>query len=285
MIETDTKIQFQRLSGKSVGASLTGFVSFLPYIEEVDDDRGLPGFLTEDPHDSVKEGHYPEIPILLGSTQDETANGLNVDSIRNGWGGFDNFLSNISRSLGLENFLKPLQKSLTLGLPSLNDYLTIPVDMNPIEVLRKLTEITTDALFNLPMVLVADAWSKWAPSFIYQFSYVSHPDTSKGKNFLGHLPLVSSHTNTDTNAVAHGDELAFLFDVQDLFGHPIKNRTHPHARDLRMREAFSKLITDFAALRPAQNEDLGGSFTKRFATKGSSFIKLEQGIEIGQDFR
>lgn len=85
-----------------------------------------------------------------------------------------------------------------------------------------MTEATTDALFNLPAMLTAQTWSKVAPAYLYSFEY-SGSTKLRGKSFLNGLPLVSTADRKEENVVAHGDELAFLFDARDLFGKPYKN--------------------------------------------------------------
>lgn len=89
------------------------------------------------------------------------------------------------------------------------------------QVLAKLTEATTDALFNLPVLVTAKAWSKVAPAYLYSFEYSGEAKT-RGSAFLAGLPLVSKGTTKEK--VAHGDELIYLFDARDLFGAPLPNQ-------------------------------------------------------------
>lgn len=85
----------------------------------------------------------------------------------------------------------------------------------------QITEATTDALFNLPALLLAQTWGKIAPSFLYSFEF--YGNKSSGTKFLAGLPIVSmkNDTNTDEKYVSHGDELGYLFDLRDLFGNPL----------------------------------------------------------------
>lgn len=102
---------------------------------------------------------------------------------------------------------------------SLQDYLRIPESMEPKKIIAKITEATTDALFNLPAVLTSQAWAKLSPSFLYSFEYFG--PSSSGSNFLNGLPITSKPADISKQRVAHGDELGYLFDVRDLYGHPI----------------------------------------------------------------
>lgn len=47
------------------------------------------------------------------------------------------------------------------------------------------------------------------------------------------------------NLVGHGDELAYLFDAQDMEGNPLPVET-PTEDDLKVRSVFTKMIADFA---------------------------------------
>lgn len=72
----DSNVQTERLQGKSMIKSLTGNVGTGPVVEGTDDKRGLPGFLTEDPEITIKNGTFKKVPLLTGVTKHETANGL-----------------------------------------------------------------------------------------------------------------------------------------------------------------------------------------------------------------
>lgn len=77
-------------------------------------------------------------------------------------------------------------------------------------------------LFNLPAFLTIQEWSKSAPAFLYSFEYAG--STVKGSAFLKGLPIVSENNSIgDEPIVSHGDDLAYLFDVRDLDGTPIKS--------------------------------------------------------------
>lgn len=73
----------------------------------------------------------------------------------------------------------------------------------------------------MPALLTAQTWSKVAPAYLYSFEYAGKTKTS-GSTFLNGLPLVANDKKTD-DKIAHGDELAYLFDARDIFGVPHKN--------------------------------------------------------------
>lgn len=76
IIENDSDVQTERLAGRNMVKSLTGGTGFIPVIETDDDKRGLPGFITETPEDSLTKEDFHAIPLLTGLTKDETANGF-----------------------------------------------------------------------------------------------------------------------------------------------------------------------------------------------------------------
>lgn len=88
------------------------------------------------------------------------------------------------------------------------------------QTVQKLTEATTDALFNLPAMVTSQTWSKVAPAYLYSFEYVGR-SSAKGSSFLQGLPIVSN-PNPSNQTVAHGDELSYLFDAHDIYGSPLK---------------------------------------------------------------
>lgn len=105
---------------------------------------------------------------------------------------------------------------------SLNEYLKVSKALNVNQILAKLTEATTDALFNLPTLVTAKAWSKVAPAYLYSFEY-SGETKMRGSAFLTGLPLVSQEA-TNKEKVAHGDELIYLFDARDIYGASLPNQ-------------------------------------------------------------
>lgn len=104
----------------------------------------------------------------------------------------------------------------------MNDYLKVSKALSVSQILAKLTEATTDALFNLPTLVTAKAWSKVAPAYLYSFEYTGQAKI-RGSSFLNGLPLVSNSAS-NKDKVAHGDELIYLFDARDIYGALLPNQ-------------------------------------------------------------
>jgi carboxylesterase type B len=302
LVVNDNKIQTERLAGQQMVRSLSGSVGYEPVVEGEDDKRALPGIITEKPDDALKNKSFRKVPLLIGVTKDETANGIvrkkevvlvvqrlifffSAAEVTKSYESATKFLDSVSKSLGLEKFLN-LNPPKLPGLTSfgLTDYLKVPDDLNPEKLLAKLTEATTDALFNLPALVTAQFWGELAPSFLYSFEHPSN--LSSGRNFLAGLPLVSKGGDgKPKDAVAHGDELGFLFDTNDIFGNPIEGGQPQTPEDLKARKAITKLLADFARIKPEGEAEKDGGIFKAFSKKGTPFIKVTSELKLENDFR
>lgn len=228
LVRTDSRVQVSRLSGTQVMRSMTGMAGFGPVVERKFDNRARPVMMDDRPENKLKEGKIRRVPLLTGVTRDETAKCLAVKEIESVFTSSTQFLSQLTHALDLGKLLNggseqtrnPQNKVDLLGVGkvvSLNDYLRVPQQLDAGQMLLKLTEATTDSLFNLPAILSAQAWSKVAPSFLYSFEHVGHQ--AKGVHFLGGLPIVSRRKEaTEDNHVSHGDDLGYLFDARDIYG-------------------------------------------------------------------
>lgn len=159
------------------------------------------------------------------------------------------------------------------------------------QVIQKLTEATTDALFNLPALLTTQLWAKLAPAYLYSFEHTGK-SANRGSTFLNGLPIVGNakSTNDTPKTVAHGDELAYLFDAHDIFGKPIAALTSTlDADDAKVREIFSNLITQFVNLnggREKQGDVTTKSLFQNFKSDESNFIRIGQAEATHEnDFR
>lgn len=297
LIKADNKVEAERFEQRGLESGLTGFVNFNPHVEMKDDDRGLPGFLTESPKEKVEKKRLPKVPLLIGVTKQETAKGLNLKNIKRSLGSYDNFLKGLTSPAKLKELTATIARplnALPVQLPDVDKYLAIPENLNPLAIVARLTEISTDVLFNLPSTLIADAWSKAAPSFLYQFDYAGK-QTVKGSELLRGLPLVSDGEGDagqvqregkggDLSApVAHGDELAFLFDLADINGKPLGNQKMT-AEEEKVRGRFTQVIKEFAMYNN-RNGTQSELFKKPFSSKGSSFIQINEQLNVKSDFR
>lgn len=159
------------------------------------------------------------------------------------------------------------------------------------QVIQKLTEATTDALFNLPALLTTQMWAKLAPAYLYSFEHIGK-SSNRGSTFLNGLPIVGNtkSTNNAPEAVAHGDELAYLFDAQDIFGKPIlASNSSLNEDDTKVREIFSSLIAQFVHLnggREKQGEATIKDLFQNFKSDESNFIRIGQAEALlEKDFR
>lgn len=163
---------------------------------------------------------------------------------------------------------------------SLTDYLKVSKELSAMQVLSKLTEATTDALFNLPAIMMAQTWTKAAPAFLYSFEHIGKSG-NRGSTFLKGLPIVAN-AQPANNTVAHGDELAYLFDARDIFGKNLTNATTLDQTDRKVRDSFSNLIAKFASFN-RDSKDKG--IFQQFKADQSNFIRIGQETVLGKDFR
>lgn len=117
---------------------------------------------------------------------------------------------------------------------------------------------------------------------MYSFEHVGQ-SSNRGATFLSGLPIVGN-AKPSNNTVAHGDELAYLFDARDIFGNPSKRNKPLDAKDSKVRDIFSNLITQFAYLNSAQGMKNKDAF-QEFKADQSNFIRIGQEANLGKDFR
>ncbi|XP_058447535.1 carboxylesterase 5A [Malaya genurostris] len=287
IINVDSELQVSRLSDQRAVKSLTANVGISPAIEQTDDDRGLRGILVEEPSVTIsKETNTRNIPLLIGVSKDETANGIDIKEIETKFGTATNFLKTTSEIVGLKNFLK-LNKSVDMldslgSVLDLSKYLEIPKSWNVTQVFDKLVEATTDAVFNLPAIVTAQSWSKAGKSYFYSFEHRS--DNTRGSDFLSGLPLVAKQSSDRRkDAVGHGDELGILFDTHDIHGNLITKAVIKSKRDLNARQAFVAFIAKFAYMNSSNSED--DSLFKAFSSKGTPYTKIGEKATLNNDFR
>ncbi|XP_055621466.1 carboxylesterase 1E-like [Toxorhynchites rutilus septentrionalis] len=286
IIKTDSELQVSRLSGQNVVKSLSGHVGVAPSVEQKDDGRGLLGMLTDKPEIFIKKGNVFSIPLLIGVTKDETANGIDIKEIESVFSTATDFLQSTSKIVGLDNFLN-LNKSVDLldslgGVLNLQRYLEVPKSWNVTQIFSKLVEATTDAVFNLPAVVTAQLWSDSSKAYFYSFEHRS--DNTKGSDFLTGLPLVSKvSSEKQKETVAHGDELGILFDTHDIFGNPVERASLKSKRDLNARQTFATFIAKFAHMNASNLRD--DSLFKPFSSKGTPYIRIGEQITSANDFR
>ncbi|XP_066255383.1 liver carboxylesterase 1-like [Euwallacea similis] len=268
IIKGDSHIEFQQLQNQGFISGLNGRLATAPVAEGLNDRRSLPGLIELDPVESLYQQENAKIPMLTGVTKDETKRAVKghfKPEILRQLSSVSNFLSKIlvqrlhespvidrlSGKLGgigqLENITDSFISNGGSILSGLNlnfdNYLRTKNKDDSTENLNKIADVTADALFNVPAFLTAQYW-KGAPTFLYRFEHAGN--MNKGGSFLQGLPLVGNSSSTDSSdLVGHGDELAYLFDLQDIEGNPLPV-TEPTEDDLKVRNVFVTMIGDFA---------------------------------------
>lgn len=301
IIKNDDKVQTERLAGRAMVKGLTGSVGFQPHIEEEDDRRALPSLIIGEPEVQLRSGNYTGIPLLTGTTKHETANSVTVATLDRVFGSAEKFLGSLGGALKqLTGFLrideltgeiaKPVLPGLTsLLTPTVEQVWKVPQTLNVDQVLAKVVESTTDVLFNLPAVLTTQVWSKLAPAYMYSFEY--NGTRSKGINFLRGLPIVSESAQDKPETVAHGDELGYMFDANDIFGNPLPEARLTSSDDLKVRRNLIDMLVQFAKGTGEGSkgaEGVGGGVSKLFKSVtggGTPFIKVNTQLEAASDFR
>lgn len=294
LVMSDSMVQTERLQGRAMVKGLSGGVAFNPHKEEQDDNRGLPGFLTEEPAEQIMEKRLPEIPLLIGVTKEETGNAISLQVVEQIFGSAEKFLNSlldiavigdIKKLLNVDAVTgKILQPNLP-GLGQLNlglgDLLKVPPNLNPFELLKKLTETTTDVLFNLPAVLSAENWGKKAPAFLYSFEH--RGKVSNGFNFLRGLPVVKEDKNY--NFTSHGDDLGYIFKCNDIFGNPIKGAELKSEEDKKVQKNMIDLLIKFSKISNTSDVAKDGFLPSFGMNKGVPYIKVTEKLEVLENFR
>ena len=127
----DNNIQTERLHERNMMKAMSRMASFAPNIESKNDERGLPGMIVDKPENTIKKEPDIKIPILIGVTKHETANGINPKEIDKIFKTATDFLKSVSGTLqigkiwnetigvgtgALQNLGMSKQKSLILQL-------------------------------------------------------------------------------------------------------------------------------------------------------------------------
>lgn len=116
IVKKDSDLQVNRLMEKNLVKAMNGMLSFSPNIESKDDQRGLPGIITAKPEDNLKKEPENKIPLLIGVTKHETANGINTNEIANIFQSGTDFLKATAGTLKIESLLNaPKQLSNVLA--------------------------------------------------------------------------------------------------------------------------------------------------------------------------
>lgn len=120
IITKDSNLQIERLQNKDIVKSMSGMVGISPNLESKDDNRGLPGIITENPKEAMRREPERKIPILIGSTKHETANIMNPKEVSKIFGSASNFLKLSMNTLKLNDLLNVTNSRVTSVLSLLS---------------------------------------------------------------------------------------------------------------------------------------------------------------------
>lgn len=144
----DSQAQKDRLYGRAVIKKLSGCVGFNPHVEQPNDERGLPGIITDQPEESISKGNFSKIPLLIGVAKQETANAINLNSTNDLQKSAESILNSLVDTLPslksflrvdelTENIMKPIlpgAESLSFGL---KDLLKVPASLDTLQIISK----------------------------------------------------------------------------------------------------------------------------------------------------
>lgn len=85
------------------------------------------------------------------------------------------------------------------------------------------------------------------------------------------------------DTVAHGDELAYVFDVNDIYGNSLESNNLPlREDDQKVRDIFTQIIADFAR---TGNVRLQEREVQPFSSKMNNFIQIKPKPVLASDFK
>lgn len=300
IIKGDSYVQFEKLQAKGFQSGLAGGLGAAPVYEGKHDGRSLPNLVQNKPMNDMENGNIPKIPILIGTTKDETKRACQGDlksDIVTKLTTIPEFLEN--------NFIKSMQKfvqipkiplqttiDLTSNLTGLvlnaldpfkfRKYIQVPKN-DITAAVQKIAEASGDALFNAPAFLTANLWSKNGETYMFKFEHKGK--LKKGTHFLNGVPLVGTFLNStedsDPEVVAHGDELAYLFEAQDFDGN-LTDVGVMSEEDMKVRDMFTEMIAEFAKNGKPK---IGKREVKPFTGYANNFIELSANPKQSSNFR
>ncbi|RZC37122.1 carboxylesterase 1E, partial [Asbolus verrucosus] len=290
IIKVDSSIETSRIKNRGFISGLAGKLGAAPVFEGRRDGRSLPPIVEAEPVNDPQVAHK-KIPLLTGITKDETkraCQGQFKDEISSKLQSVRGFLDQVlvkdlQNTLGLQGSGNKSGGLLhILGTDQFQNYLHLE-KKGLHETLGKIAEATGDALFNVPAFLTAEAWSRQdAPSFLYRFEHAGK--RKKGNSFLKGLPLIGNSTQSDESGdtVAHGDELSYIFETQDLEGRSLESDEDINEEDSKVRDIFTQMISDFARHGKVS---LGDQDVKPFSITDNNFIQISPKPKVAKNFR
>lgn len=85
------------------------------------------------------------------------------------------------------------------------------------------------------------------------------------------------------NMVTHGDELAYIFDLNDIYGNSLESNNVPLSEeDQRVRDIFTQMVADFAKGGKVHLEERE---VQPFSSKSNNFIQIKPKPVLASDFK
>lgn len=85
------------------------------------------------------------------------------------------------------------------------------------------------------------------------------------------------------DTVTHGDELAYLFDVNDIYGNSVESENAPLTKDdQKVRDIFTQMVADFARTGKVRIENRDVS---PFSATSNNFIQIKPKPVLANDFK
>lgn len=84
------------------------------------------------------------------------------------------------------------------------------------------------------------------------------------------------------DTVTHGDELAYLFDVNDIYGNSLESNMPLNEDDQKVRDIFTQMIADFAK---SGRIHLQEREVQPFSSKMNNFIQIKPKPILANDFK
>ncbi|CAI6348996.1 unnamed protein product [Macrosiphum euphorbiae] len=302
IIDSDFEYQNTKLGNEGYLTGLGSLLNVGPAVEGNNDDRFLPNFILDSPLQLLKKHKSPKIPMLtgvnkletksgiLGKYQDQVIDNLNkipdyvnkvlpqkVLNTNTGFfedGSVNNALKNLFENIEYLNLFKPKIKT---GLK---------------ELVTKVMQGTTDALFNMPAFFTSHLWSARSNTYFYSFEH-KPSIKSPGKWFLPNIlgnpnEEVSKNDGTNSQHVrepGHGDELIYLYDVRSIEGKQISGTELKDKKDIEMRDNFTSLVAEFVKNGKPKLKILGDEWPSFTSSKQSDYVVLGENSRIGNKFR
>lgn len=292
IIQADSENEEANIENGDFISGLAEVLTPGPVIEGTDDQWSLPNLLEHTAINSLTSTNRTgQIPLLTGVTKKETGSGVKggfKGDVLNLLANTDNFLKEImpqrllhvNTGLLSNSQLGGVLKNLFTNLEYLGG-LSKTVE-TAVSELDKVVQMTTDALFNLPMFLTSKVWSLTGDTYVYTFDH--KPQKSTASQFLSGLPLIKGSNQLKEADCSHGEDLIYLFDANSLDGNTPKYQINKGGEDMQIRNMFTSLVAEFARTGAPKLPNSNVNWPK-FDAQNSAFMSLSSKPKVDKEFR